>query len=61
MNLIKNFLGLFVAIIFLASCGSETTKETLEPKVEEIVEKKVEEFDVRCSYYSYRWKDEFFQ
>ena len=48
MNLIKNFLGLFVAITFLASCGSETAKETVEPKVEEIVEKKIEEFDVRA-------------
>ena len=41
MNLIKNFLGLFIAVTLLASCGSEPAKETVEPKAEEIVEKKV--------------------
>ena len=48
MNLIKNFLALFIAVTLLASCGSETAKVNVEPKVEEIVEKKVEEFDVRA-------------
>ena len=48
MNLIKNFLGLFIAVTLLASCGSEPAKETVEPKAEEIVGKKVEEFDVRA-------------
>ena len=48
MKMINNLFTLVVALLFLASCGSEP-KQTSEPtQVEEIKEKPLEEFTIRA-------------
>ena len=48
MKMINNIFTLFVALLFLASCGSEP-KQTSEPtQAEEIKEKPLEEFTIRA-------------
>ena len=46
--MINKFFTLVVAIVFLASCGSEPKQETETAPVEEVKEKPLEVFDIRA-------------
>ena len=48
MNMINKFFTLVVAIVFLASCGSEPKQATETASVEEVKEKPLEVFDIRA-------------
>ena len=48
MNMINKFFTLVVAIVFLASCGSEPKQATETAPVEEVKEKPLEVFDIRA-------------
>ena len=48
MNMINKFFTLVVAIVFLASCGSEPKQATETVPVEEVKEKPLEVFDIRA-------------
>ena len=48
MNMINKFFTLVVAIVFLASCGSEPKQVTETAPVEEVKEKPLEVFDIRA-------------
>ena len=48
MNMINKFFTLVVAIVFLASCGSEPQQATETATAEEVKEKPLEVFDIRA-------------